>query len=359
MAQKRILVTGAGGSPGSNFIASLRLVEDEDFYIVGTDINKMHLELTEGVDAKYILPRADSSDYIDKLNELIEKEKIDMVHCQPEPEVWTVAHNREKVKAKTLFPKNETLEYTYNKSKLNKFLKENGIRVPRSVRIRNKEDIKKALDKFLEEQDKVWLRAIRGGGSRAALPVNTVLQVEGWIDYWTNVRNLKLSDFMISEFLPGKEFAFQSIWYKGELINSMVRERVEYLFGHLFPSGQSSSPSIAKTVHRDDVNELATKAIKTLDKDATGIFCVDIKEDYKGRPCLTEINAGRFFTTSINFSVSGLNMPYYYVLMGLGLHDKLPDLPKYNGIPEGWYWIRMIDMGYKLVKGEKWSSKKV
>ena len=354
--QKRILVTGAGGSPGANFIASLRLEKDDNLYLVGADINKQHLELTKGVDAKYILPKADSPEYFDKLNKIIEREKIDFVHSQPEQEVWEISHNKEKVKAKTLFPDPSTLKITYNKSKLNKILKNSGVRVPRSLRLNSKRKIQNALDKFLKDQNRVWLRAVRGGGSRAALPINTLLQAEGWIDYWTKLRGLKLKDFMISEFLPGKEFAFQSIWYEGQLITSMVRERVEYLFGHLFPSGQSSSPSIAKTVHRDDVNELATKAILSVDKKATGIFCADIKEDYKDRPCVTEINAGRFFTTSINFSTAGLNMPYYYVLMGMGLKNELPKLPKYNGIPAGWYWVRMMDMGYKLVRGEKWTS---
>ena len=33
---KRILVTGAGGSPSANFIRSLRAA-DEEYYIVGTD----------------------------------------------------------------------------------------------------------------------------------------------------------------------------------------------------------------------------------------------------------------------------------------------------------------------------------
>lgn len=359
MTKKRILVTGAGGAPGANFIASLRLVKEEIFYIVGADTNKYHLELTEGVDAKYILPPTDSPDYFEELNKIIELEKIDFVHSQPEQEVWIIAHNKERVKAKTLFPKPETLKITYDKSALNKLLQNNKINVPRAYHIYNKKDIKKALDYFLKDQDRVWLRAIRGGGSKASLPINTLLQAEGWIDYWIKIKGLRYEDFMISEFLPGKEFAFQSIWYGGKLLTSMVRERIEYLFGHLFPSGQSSSPSIAKTVHRNDVNELATKAVLTVDPEATGIFCVDIKENKDGIPCVTEINAGRFFTTSINFSTAGLNMPYYYVLMGLEGVEALPKLSPYNGLPAGWYWLRLTDMGYKLVKGEKWTSKKI
>jgi carbamoyl-phosphate synthase large subunit len=356
MAEKRILVTGAGGAPGANFIASLRLVKDEDFHIVGADINKYHLELTEGVDAKYLLPRTDDPAYFDRLNGIVKKERIDFIHSQPEQEVWAIAHNQSKVQAKTLFPKPETLALTYDKAECNRVLREHQIAVPRAYRLRSEADIQNALDDFLRDQDRVWLRATRGAGATASLPVNTMLQARGWIDYWSRRRGLTLADFMISEFLPGAEFAFQSLWYEGELITSMARKREEYLFGNLFPSGQSSSPSIAVTVHRDDVNKLATSAILAVDPKATGIFCADIKENKDGVPCLMEVNAGRFFTTSINFSTAGLNMPYYYVKLALEGRAALPKLPQYNGIPAGWYWIRLMDMGSKLVKGEKWSS---
>lgn len=353
---KRILVTGAGGAPGANFIASLRLVKEEEFYIVGADINKYHIELTEGLDAKYILPTVDSPDYLDKLNEIIRREKIDFVHSQPEQEVVFLSKNREKVNAKTFFPKPETLAITSDKAVFNKLLQDNNLEVPKAYRIMEEGDIQIALEDLLRFQDRVWLRATRGAGSRASLPVNTMLQATGWIDYWVKMKGMHLSDFMMSEFLPGAEFAFQSIWYEGELVTSMVRRREEYLFGNLFPSGQSSSPSVAVTVHRDDINELATKAIKLVDSKATGIFCADIKENKNGVPCLLEINAGRFFTTSNNFSTAGLNMPYFYVKMAIDGLGSLPDLPKYNGIPEGWYWVRLMDMGAKLIKGEKWTS---
>jgi hypothetical protein len=353
----RILVTGAGGAPASNFIASLRLRPKLEFFIVGADIDKMHLELTDGLDKKYILPVVDHPDYLKKLNKIIVLEKIDFVHSQTEPEVWFLSHNIGKIKAKTLFPNPKTLEITYDKQVLNNVLAAAKVKVPKTYHFKTVAQLEESLKKALRSNTKAWLRSKSGAGSKASLPVNTVLQVRGWLDYWKKTKNLSVEDFMLSEFLPGKEFAFQSVWYEGKIITSMARERVEYLFGHLFPSGQSSSPSIAKTVHRKDVNELATKAVLAVDPKATGIFCVDVKENLKAEPCVTEINAGRFFTTSNNFSTAGLNMPYYYILLGMGLKNKLPKIPRYNGIPAGWYWLRMIDMGYKLVKGEKWSSK--
>lgn len=356
MSKKRILITGVGGSAGANFIKSLRMSKD-DFFLIGTDVNKYHLELVEGLDKKYIVPPATSPIYIDKLNRLIVLEKIEFVHPQPDIEVRVLGSNRKKIKAKTLLPANKTIQSCQDKMELNKQLEKKNIPVPQSFHLKNKNDLNLALKNLLKNHEQVWLRAIKGAGSKASLPIKEIEQGDQWIRYWVTMKGLKYTDFMASEFLPGKEFAFQSIWKDGRIVTSQARIRAEYVFGNLTPSGQSSSPSVAVTVHREDVNEIATNAIKAIDKKATGIFCVDMKENKQGVPCITEINCGRFFTTNNFFSAAGSNMPYFYIKMAYG--EKLPPLRKYNAIPEGLYWVRMIDMGYKLVKGEKWSSKEI
>lgn len=349
---KRILVTGAGGSAAYNFIDSLRIAE-EPLYIVGADAKKYHLELAP-VDKRYIIPRADDPNYISAINKIIEKEKIDFIHAQPDIEVEKLSENREKINSKILLPDDETLKLFANKMKCNEEWVKNKVRVPEAYYVTSSKNLEENIKKLFKNHEKVWLRATHGAGSRASLPVKTLYHAEAWIDYWKKMRGLEYTDFMISEFLPGKEFAFQSLWENGELITSQARERIEYIFGHLTPSGQSSSPSVAKTVHRDDINEVATKAIKTIAPNATGVFCVDMKEDSKGRVCLIEVNAGRFFTTSNFFAHAGSNMPYLLIKMAFG--EKLPVLPKYNAIPKDLYWVRMIDMGYKIVEDDKWTS---
>jgi carbamoyl-phosphate synthase large subunit len=99
---------------------------------------------------------------------------------------------------------------------------------------------------------------------------------------------------------------------------------------------------------------MATQAILSIDSGATGIFCVDMKEDKNNNICPTEINAGRFFTTSNFFSTAAkiynipkANMPYIYVL--LAYKEKIPEGPKYNILPENLYWIRHIDCSEHLV----------
>jgi hypothetical protein len=349
---ERILVTGAGGSAASNFVASLRMAP-EPFYIVGADVKPYHLELAD-VERRYLLPPASDGTYIQKLNELIAREHIDLVHAQPDPEVAVLSESREAVGAKLYLPSPGTVALSQNKMALIERLRAAGLTTARSYLISSPDELQKSLDELLPGSSKIWLRAVRGAGSRAALPIRKFDQGRAWIEYWLDTRGVGWGDFMASEYLPGAEFAFQSLWRDGELITSQARQRLEYLFGHLTASGQTSTPSIARTVHSKEVNEAAIRAVQALDPHATGVFCVDLKQNVEGLPCVTEINAGRFFTTSNFFATAGSNMPYYYVKMAFG--KELPPLPRVNAVPENWYWVRNVDMGYKLVRGEAWTS---
>jgi hypothetical protein len=222
--------------------------------------------------------------------------------------------------------------------------------------VTSKDVLADALRDLLRVQPRVWLRAIRGAGSRASLPVNSLYQGDAWIDYWRGFRGLDYGDFMASEFLPGPEFAWQSLWYGGELVTSQARERIEYIFGNLTPSGQTSSPSVARTVSRDDVNDAGIAAVRAVCDRPHGVFCVDMKEGADGRPKVTEINCGRFFTTSNFFAHAGLNMPAMYVELALTGRLAEPPPARLNPLPDDLYWVRMIDMGYRLVRGGSWSS---
>lgn len=94
---------------------------------------------------------------------------------------------------------------------------------------------------------------------------------------------------------------------EAEELVELARERIEYIYPYLAPSGITNTPVIAVTIHREDVNRIATECIKAIDQNATGIFCVDLKENKDGVPCPTEINAERFFTTSYFFTKAGIN----------------------------------------------------
>ncbi|SHK18004.1 ATP-grasp domain-containing protein [Rhodothermus profundi] len=350
---KRILVTGAGGAAAANFIDSLRMAE-EPFYIVGVDINPYHLACAE-VESRYVVPRCTDPAYLSVLCRIIEREQIDLVHPQPDVEVAFLAAHREQIPARIFLPSMSAIRICHDKFWCNQVLAAAGVPVPKSVRITSLAEVSRAFEQIRSHSEGlVWVRAIHGAGSRAALPVRSGRQAEGWIRYWVEMKGLRPEHFMLSEFLPGREFAFQSLWYQGQLVTSMARERLEYLMGHLMPSGQSSSPAVARTVHRADVNEIATQAVKAVDPEPHGVYCVDLKENVAGCPCVTEINPGRFFTTSNFFSAAGCNMPYYYVRLALG--ESIPEVPPYNPVAEGLYWIRGVDRRPRLFHEVNWQE---
>jgi len=321
---KRILVTGCGGAAAGNFIQSLREA-DERYYIVGVDTSKYNVNLSRA-DVSYVYSKTDGWT-VDDLNDVIKKLDIDMVHAQPDPEVLFLSRNRKKINAIVELPSRSAIEICQDKIEMANYFA--SIEIPVPIPFNG-----------LEIKEKCWLRATKGAGARASLPVTSMKQVEMWVEYWIE-KGMTWDDFMLSEYLPGKEYAWSSIWKDGQLITSQARERVEYLMGHLTPSGQTSSPSVAKTIHNEDVNTICTDAVMALDCEISGIMCIDLKCNSNGLPCITEVNAGRFFTTSYFLTKAGCNMPDMYVKLATG--GDVPLAITYNCIDKDIYWIRGMD----------------
>ena len=351
----RVLLTGAGGSAAFNFCDALKLARP-NLYVVGTDVKPYHLELMD-INKRYLVPPVTDPKYVAVINKIIDKEGIEFLHPQPDIEVAFWASHTDKIKAKTFLPSSHEVALCHDKMKFNLALKAKKVMVPEALHVTSQASLKKSLSSLLEDHPKVWLRAIRGAGSRASLPVVNFYQADAWVNYWQHHQGLDYKDFMVSEFLPGHEYAWQSLWWQGNLVTAQARERLEYIFGNLTPSGQTSSPSVAKTVNRDDINEVGQSAVKAVSSKPHGVYCVDMKEGADGIPKVTEINIGRFFTTSNFFAHAGLNMPDMY--LELGLTGKLSKPPKQlNPLSDNLYWVRMIDMGFKLVKDGQWNSQK-
>lgn len=339
---RNILIMGAGGTAGINFIESLKHCVGK-YYLVGCDINKYHLKLSS-VHKSYVVPPATDMSYMQDILDIINKEKIDFIHAQPDIEVETISEYRDRLSCKYLLPSKETIRICRNKWLTYTVLRDTGFKeTPLTAKVTYYNLVATEIKNMLRvtNSSKVWLRAAKGSGSKAALPLKSANLAIEWMKYWRQSGRLESPIFTISEFLPGREFAFQSLWYNGKLITSTARERLEYLFGNMMASGQSSSPTVARTVHDDRVNDIATRAIQTIDANATGIFCVDLKENKDRVPCVTEVNAGRFFTTSNFITKAGLNMPEIYV--DLGLNGEPLEYSKYNAVAKDLYWIRSVD----------------
>lgn len=347
MKIKRIVVTGAGGPAGVNFINSLRIAP-EKFHIIALDSNPFHLEWANA-DEKFVMEKSDNEKaYVKKLKEIIRKTKADFVHAQPDNEVRIIAQNKESLEARTFFPPAKTIIVCQDKYLSSTKWHKAGIPILKTIYVVGEKSFKDAKKLFGYPY---WLRASQGNSSRGSTPVPNLQTAKSWISYWKS-RGVSWK-FIAQEILPGRNIAFQSLWNNGKIVTSQARERIEYIYPGLAPSGVTNTPVVARAIHDKAVNDMAQKAILSIDKNATGIFCVDMKENKSGMPIPTEINCGRFFTTSFFFTKAGINMPYYYVKLGLG--EKIPQLPQFNAVPQDWYWARHIDCPAVLIKNPSYA----
>ncbi len=355
---KKVMILGAGGPAGVNVLKSLQSA-DEPMELYGSDMNTYHIEYFRPlVKNAYLVPRCTAPNYIDIINHIIETHGIEVIHPQPDIEVKVLSENREKFKAKCLLPSKEIVRICQDKFLSSERWAQKGFQTVKSIILRDdhlEEDIERA---FSELGPNLWIRATQGAGGTGSTPANSKDIIIHWIKYWRS-RGEKWT-FIAQENLTGRNVAFQSLWYKGELVVSQARERVEYIYPYLAPSGVTGTPTVAKTIHDEMVNKMATEAVLAIDPNATGIFCVDIKYDSRGNPMPTEINIGRFFTTSYFFSHAGkvynrwyANMPYLVVKLACGESVDLKSIPKYNILPANLYWIRHIDCGHHLVEEAK------
>jgi len=345
---KRIIATGAGGPAGINFVMSLRIAP-EKMFIVGTEADEyfVHLALT---DKKYLITQAKEADYIDRLNEIIQKEKAEFLHAQPDIEVKVISENREKLEADAFLPSKKAVKACQDKLESARIWRNKNVPVARIRELNNERDIEKAFEEF---GTPIWIRARHGAGGKGSTPANNKETALSWIKYWKS-RSVDW-EFIAQEHLPRRNIGFHSLWKDGELVTSMARERIEYIYPHLAPSGITGTPAVQKTVHEENINEIGTEAVLSIDSNFNGLACVDLKENKDGVPCVTEINAGRMFTTSFFFSYASkilrkdyyANIPYLYVK--LAYKENIPNIPKYDILPKNVYWIRHIDAPAKLV----------
>jgi len=343
-----VLILGAGGSAAANVVDSLRRSE-HSYSLVGADASPVKLHLS-ACEARIVVPRATDPSYPEQLAEAARRWNCDIIHPQADADVLAVGRIRDAVPARTYLPPQDALELAADKMTFADRLRAESVPVHEAVLCTSIHDVAPLTEKLLATHERVWVRARSGAGARASLPVRAGAQAEAWVRWWVDERGLKPSDFMLSEFLPGREFAYQSVWQDGELVAGQARQRLEYLYGHFTPSGQTSTPAIARTVRIAKVDEVAARAIRALDPEPRGVYCVDMKESADGQPKITEINAGRFFTTSNFFTAAGLNMPDQLMRCALG---ERPARCGSSPLEPDLYWIRMMDMGYTLVPGDE------
>jgi carbamoyl-phosphate synthase large subunit len=347
----RIMVLGAGGNAGINFCKSLDM-DMQGLYILGVDVSAYGIARCNTDDAMLLDPQLDNDTKVAVINRAIKEFDIDLVHAQPDQEVKFLIQNKDNINAKIF--DHSMAEWTIfaNKMLCQRLWANNLSLGFKCYFLRDVLDNPDLFSELQQHCPTVWFRAWRGAGSKAALPMTSLEHAENWAKYWVDCKGFSMDDFMLCEFLPGKEYAVQTFWLNGKLIHSQARERVEYMFGNIMPSGQSSSPSVARTVSDHKVYRVAHRAVRSISVNVPhGIYCVDLKTNGVGEIIPTEVNYGRFFTTSDFFAHLGVNTPLEYCLSALDSNYS-PE-QKVNSLEGEQYWIRSIDREPRLVRSEE------
>lgn len=344
---KTIALLGAGGAAARNFKKSVdagyeSIGENIRWRLIDADSYSLALcEDDERDGNKYEYITQKSFDF------LLEDQKFDFIHSQPEEGVQFLLNNIKTFKGKVF--KHNIFEYNLYRDKLKcqydwRSYMDIPFWVQKVSNISRKEFNKKIMN---QPAEKLWVRARFGAGSTAALPVHSYKELQGWESFWRH-KNPHV-ELIISDFLPGDEFAVQMLWIDGRLVSSQARQRVDYLFGKQMPSGQSSTPSVSVTSVDRKVYHAALMAVKFLSRAPHGIYGVDMKKTYSGDLMPTEINYGRFFTTShqwIDYTPDPLNIPFDYVRWAV---DGVEPKERINSLPEGLTHVRGLDSRGKLL----------
>jgi carbamoyl-phosphate synthase large subunit len=331
-----------------------------DYYVAGTDFSKYYIEFPD-VNERYLTPKHDDPTFVSRVSAIARKERADFIHPQPSSEALVLSSHRKELPAPVLLPPQRVMDVAHDKQQTHVRLRAEGIPVAGTKIVRRVQDLKAA---FKEMRPPLWVRARHGAGGRLSLMCKTAAEAENWIELWVR-KGTPISEFMIQEYLPGRNVAWDSIWKDGELITSYCRERLEYPFKHITPSGITGTPSVARSIHDKRVDRIAENAVRAISPKPSGAFSIDVKEDSDGRPRVTEVDAGKFHTTMPLWgyvALRHLKLPWYsnladlYVRLGLG-EEVDGEVPRYDLIPSGYYMIRNIDSGVLLWREDGWKEK--
>ena len=336
MLSKRVLVLKAGSGHSNNVIRSLK-AGDPSLEIVGCHDDRFVLKKSLA-DRNCVVP-ANKAEFPAALRRIIEGERTDLLVPVSDADVLAISKLRKNLPCQVFLPRDSVIARCQDKYVLTSFLRARRIPAPLTCPITRLEQVE-GIFRRLKPFTRLWCRVRSGTGSFAAIPVKSPAQARSWIRYWEEMRGVRPGSFTLSEYLPGRDFCVQSLWKDGRLILTKMAERITYI-DTASPSGVSSTPALARTAFEPAAIAACARAVRALDRKASGVYMIDIKENEAREPCITEINAGRFAgITNIHDMTGRHNMAAIYVRLALGEPVELHAATDYA---QGYFLVRSVD----------------
>ena len=318
----KILITGACAVSARSVLRSLKkspIFKNCEF--IGWDMCSLLYGVYEGLfDKMYKVPAVSDPSYLKIANQILEKEKPDAAIVVPEVEVLFWAENHFDIPHIVPPPKFSRL--VISKERLFDALKDTGL-VPKSKTV--------SVDEINSPEFKnefgypVWIRDGSAGtaSAKGAFKAANINELRAWTQI-----NTGISQFQLSEFLPGGNYGCFCLFKDGKLIKMAQAQRIEYIMAKVAVSGITGNTSKGKLLNREDIKQTALNAIEILCKQTgevmNGLVVVDMKGDNQDRPMITEINI-RHVAFSSSFANAGFNISEYQLLLALNRENELSD----------------------------------
>lgn len=309
--KKRILVTGVGGPTPRSFVRAVKYFGGEyanRFEFIGVDSNPLSYGLydKELFAKSFVVPRANDRKYWDVINAVVEQNAIDGAIILPEIEVleWSKNYSRLNKNIKLHLPDYDLAKEIVNKYQLHTLLKGTEY-IPVFLKLNPKhysfDTLKEAVGEIF------WVRGTEGSSGLGSLKISSRETLAQWITMNTDV-----SEFIATEYLPGRNMACKLLYFNDKLLASACAERVNYIMSKVAPSGITGNTSFGRLLNEPGLVEISTNALNIVSKKVgtglNGIFTIDFKEDRYGRPKITEINIRHVAFTS-SMAAGGANLP--------------------------------------------------
>lgn len=304
-----ILITGIGGPTPRSFARAIKEIGDyAEYNLIGTDIHPHALgHYQKSIFKKsYITPKSNEKNYWRVMEDIIDREEIDFAIILPEQEIleWSRRQKASKLPCVSLIPPFDTAVKIINKGVLTKMLESEGV-VPLSLLI-DKDN--KHLKRDTEETFNYpyWIRSATGSSGLGSFKIESYDDLEKWLYI-----NKEINNFIASEYLPGRNLACKMLYYKGELLRSACAERINYIMAKVAPSKITGNTSFGRLINDENVFNVSKKAIENVFSQTGdilhGFYTVDLKENEKGEPKVTEINLRHVAFTQC-FAMGGANI---------------------------------------------------
>lgn len=341
----RVLVTGAGSGAANNLMRSLR-AGDRRLQVIGVHDDRFVLRKSPA-DRNWLVPPNHHPGVGRALSDVIRRERIAVVIPTDDEDVLIVSRERRRLPCRVFLPPHAVIRRCQDKFAMATALRRAGVPTAPTRAVSDRRSVTEA---FRALGTPLWCRMRAGQGSMGATPVTTASQAWAWITYWRDLRGVPADVFTLARYLPGRDFAVQSLWREGRLVLIKSYERLAYVAANAQPSGVSSIAAMAKTVDEPRVIEVAAAAVRAIAGRPHGAFSVDLKVDEADVPCVTEINGGRFISGTNLFDFTGRhNMALTYVRLALRRRVEVGE--PYDAA-EGDYMVRDLDTLPEIFRAE-------